>query len=126
MDINEITSSLKSGFVIKTIADNEWEILTNISLPNGFKSKVFIKQINGKWFFTDKKNVLKFMNEIYELSSNDVKNCIAGVLRAYGFSITSGEIFAHIYNEKEILIKFYQFICCMAELVNMYVFFDKP
>ena len=126
MDIKVLTAALKSGYTVKTVAENEWEIVLNITLPNGFKPKVYIRNMADKWFLCDKKNTLKFMNEMYELGAQDVKNCIAGVLKVYSFSIIAGEIIAHIGFANDILNRLAQFVCCVAELVNMYVFFDKP
>ena len=74
----------------------------------------------------DKKHTLKFMNQMYELKSPDVKGCIASVIKIYGFSIISGELVAQIKSEKSAMETFYNFIICVGQLANMYAFFDKP
>ena len=87
---------------------------------------MYLVEDAGTLKFSDKKNTLKFMNTLYELKSPDVKNCIAAVVKIYGFSIVSGELFATIRSEESIKETFYNFIICIGQLVNMYAFFDKP
>ena len=61
-----------------------------------------------------------------EQKSQDVKNCIASVVKIYGFSVVSGELVAILRSENSLKETFYNFIMCVGQLANMYAFFDKP
>ena len=66
------------------------------------------------------------MNEIYDLKASDVKSCISAVIKIYGFTITAGELRGKIFDEIQLQNRVFDYIMCIAQLVNMYAFFDKP
>ena len=127
MDIVSIASKLgKIASVKNSVATGEYEIVTGAKINARNPIKMYLVEDAGTLKFSDKKNTLKFMNTLYELKSPDVKNCIAAVVKIYGFSIVSGELFATIRSEESVKETFYNFIICIGQLVNMYAFFDKP
>lgn len=126
MDIIKISSMLGKVSNIKKISDNEYEIVTGAKINSKTPIKIFLKNQDGQLILGDNKNTLKYMNNIYELKSNDVKNCIGGVIKLYNFSIVSGELTAPVLSEKNVLETLYNFIICVGQLANMLVFFDQP
>ena len=127
MDIVAVANTISKMAVVKNIAKNEYEILTGAKINGSTPIKMhLVLDSKGTAKFTDKKTTLKFMNSMYELKAPDVKNCIASVVKVYGFSITSGELVATITSESSLKETFYNFIICIGQLANMYAFFDKP
>ncbi len=126
MSIKNIEEQVKNLLRFEKIDDSKWQIITEACFANGNKIQVFLQQNEEKWFLSDNKETLKYMNEIYDLKSNDVKKCIVGVLKVYGFLINSGEMLAEITDEKLFAQTFFDFIMCIGQLSNMFVFFDKP
>lgn len=126
MDIVTIASKLSQVAELKKINDNEYEIITAAKINGKTPIKIYLSIGNRGVMLGDKKNTLKFMNQLYELKSPDVKGCIASVIKIYGFAIVSGELVANITSEKFALETFYNFIICVGQLANMYAFFDKP
>ena len=66
------------------------------------------------------------MNDLYELTSIDVKKCINDILKLYNFKLVKGEIFTEINSENEVNKRLNDFIMCAAQLINMFIFFDEP
>ena len=126
MNISEINRSLEKLCTINTIGLNEYEVKTNAVFSNGDPIKIHLINENGKWYFTDKKETLKYMNEVYDLKATDVKHCITAVIKIYGFSIVAGCLHAELKDETTIANKFFDYIMCIGQLTNMYAFFDKP
>ena len=102
------------------------QIKTGAFFPNGKPIVLFLEKEENLWILTDKKQVLKYMNDLYELKARDIKNCITGVLKVYKFKIKSGEIFVEVPNEDAITTKLFDYVMCIGQLVNMFVFFDAP
>ena len=125
MDIVKIANELGKIATIKNIAKEEYEIVTGAKINSTNDVKIYLVNDKGTLKLTDKKNTLKFMNQIYELKSQDVKNCISSVIKIYGFSISSGELCANIKSEINLIETFYNYIICIGQLANMYAFFDK-
>lgn len=125
MDILNIVKQLNKIATIKNIAKDQYEIITGAKIDSNTDVKIYLVKENNTIKFCDKKNTLKFMNNVYELKSVDVKNCIAAVLKIYGFSVSSGELVATLKSEEAIYETFYNFIICIGQLCNMYAFFDK-
>ena len=125
MDIVKIANKLNKIATVKNLDKNEYEIITGAKIDDKNPIKMFLIEKDGQIKFSDKKSTLKFMNELYELKSQDVKNCISAVIKIYGFSIKSGELFANISSEIKLLETFYNYIICIGQLANMYAFFDK-
>ena len=127
MDINDINFALQNCVLLKTTKQvNEWQIQTSAKFENGASIDVFLINEGNKWYISDKKNTLKYMNNMYDLKAVDVKNCIMAILRIYGFGITAGSIVAEIKETNQIEKVFFDFIMCIGQLANMYAFFDKP
>lgn len=125
MDIISIASSLGNVANVKKISEHEYEIITGAKINVKTPIKMYLVKNGNELAFVDKQNTLKYMSQIYELKSTDVKNCIGGVIKLYGFSIVGGELFAPIASDKKVLEVFYNFIICVGQLANMLVFFDK-
>ena len=125
MDISNVVKTLSKIATVKNTKKEEFEIITGAKIDPNNPIKIYLINDNNVIKFCDKKNTLKYMNNIYELKSLDVKNCIASVLKIYGFSVNSGELFATIKSENSIEETFYNFIICIGQLCNMYAFFDK-
>ena len=87
---------------------------------------MYLTQNGDVCCISDKKNTLKYMNNIYELASNDVKNCISAVVRLYGFAVKAGELIATIKDADYAAEIFYNFIICVGQFAHMLVFFDQP
>lgn len=106
--------------------EKSYSLKTEATFLNGSPIDIYLMEKNGKWFLCDNKATLKYMNDLYELSSSDVKMCISNVLKVYGFSISGGMLLAEIPNEDTFLDKFFDYIMCIGQLTNMFAFFDKP
>lgn len=125
MDIVDVINKLSKIATVKNIAKDEYEIITGAKIDSNNPIKIYLCLNADGVKLCDKKNTLKFMNSIYELKSQDVKNCISAVIKIYGFSIVSGELVANIKYKDLILETFYNYIICVGQLANMYAFFDK-
>lgn len=126
MDIVEAVEKLSKVAKLKKVEQNEYEIITDAKIDSKTPIKMFLRKTDTGLVMCDNKHTLKFMNNIYELKSLDVKGCIASVIKIYGFSILSGELIANLTNPKTIMETFYNYIICVGQLANMYAFFDKP
>ncbi len=126
MDIVSIAEQLSKVAKLKKVDNNEFEIVTDAKIDAKTPIKIFLRKTENSVVMCDKKHTLKYMNNIYELKSLDVKGCIASVIRIYGFSIVSGELISNNITSKNVLESFYNFIICVGQLANMYAFFDKP
>ena len=123
--MEEIINLIQSKNEIIRIDSSFVEIKTNVELKKGIPLRVFVKKDGDKFFLTDNKNTLRFMNTTYELTARDVKQCITDVANHYRFTIEKGEIKAEI-NSTNAKKRFFELIICCATLANMYVFFDDP
>ncbi len=125
MDIQKLKYQFQNIFEVED-NNGELKITAPTTLSNRQKIVLFVSQIDGEFYVTDKKEILKFMNTLYDLKSIDVKNCITSVLKIYGFAIFAGELRAKISNESAASKTLLDTICCIYQLVNMYAFFDNP
>ena len=126
MDIISVANKLNKITNVKNIDKNTYEIITGAKINSKTSIKMYLIEEPDGIKISDKKNTLKYMNNLYELKAPDVKSCIMSVLRIYGFSISSGELIATIKDESNLLEVFYNYIICVGQLVNMYAFFDQP
>lgn len=124
--MKNIVNTLLTTNKIFKINDDLYRIETNAILNESFTLQLFLKKENNIIKLSDNKQILKYMNELYELSANDVKKCINDVLRFYNFKLIKGEIFTEINSENEIKKRYNDFIMCTAQLINMFIFFDIP
>ena len=126
MTINDINIAISNLVVVSSNGLNQWEIKTNAKFENGEDIKIYLVNEHNHWYLTDKKNTLKYMNDLYDLKAPDVKSCISAVIKIYGFSISAGALKADIIDEVEFQSKLFDFVMCIGQLANMYAFFDKP
>ena len=126
MNISEISKVLGGVCKVNAISINEYEVITTAVFSNGDPIKMYILEENNRWYFSDRKETLKYMNEVYDLKAPDVKHCITAVIKIYGFSIVAGCLRAEITDTATLGNKFFDYIMCIGQLTNMYAFFDKP
>ena len=127
MTINDINVNLLNSINLCTTKnENEWQVKTGAKFENGKSIEIYLIKEGKKWYLTDRKSTLKYMNSVYDLKSNYVKNCIMSVIKIYGFYISGGELCCELENENEVQKQVFDFIMCISQLANMYAFFDKP
>ncbi len=126
MTSNDVNIALSSMFILSPVSSGVYEIKSKATFQNGENIKIYLVNEKNEWYLTDKKNTLKYMNEMYDLKASDVKSCIAAVIKIYGFTINAGELRGKIYDEIQLQNRVFDYIMCIAQLVNMYAFFDKP
>lgn len=126
MTISDVNVSVSKMFELTPVGLNEWQVKTNANFQNGEEIKIYLVNEKNAWYITDKKNTLRYMNDVYDLKAPDVKNCIAAVIKIYGFSITAGVLRANVIDEVDLQSKLFDYIMCVGQLANMYAFFDKP
>lgn len=126
MKIEDFTTALSNTFKTSKVKEGIFKIETGASFINNQPIVLILEQKANKWFLTDGKTTLKYMNELYELKSEDVKMCIKNVLKIYNFSMQSAMIVTEIENIDIFVPKFFDMIMCIGQLANMFAFFDKP
>lgn len=122
----DIQNHLTNIFEMKKINDKEFKLKSNARFMNGKDIELKIVCENSRFYLTDNKITLKYMNDLYDLKSLDVKNCIQAVLKIYNFSMSAGEIRVEIKHENTITSLVFDMIMCIGQLANMYAFFEKP
>ncbi len=126
MTISDINKSLIGAFTLSPISATEWQINCRATFQNGDEMKIYLVNNKNSWYLTDKKETLKYMNEMYDLKAPDVKSCISAVIKIYGFAIKAGSLVANVIDEVQLPTLLFNYIMCIGQLTNMYVFFDKP
>lgn len=126
MKIENIQQILKNTFKIAKHAQDVWVISTPACFIDGKPINLLLENRDNKWYLTDGKCTFKYMNDLYELKSSDVKMCIKSVLKIYNFSISQGLIMTEIPDIKTFYDKLFDMIMCIGQLANMFAFFDKP
>ena len=124
--MKNILNTIMTGNKIYKINENLYRIETNAVLNESFTLQLFIKKEENGIKLCDNKQILRYMNDLYELTSLDVKKCINDILKLYDFKLVKGEIFTEIDENTDIKKRYMDFIMCAAQLINMYVFFDTP
>ena len=124
--MEEIIAVLNKSNIIVKSKDNIYQLIIPAKVNENLdiEYKIYIENNDKGYKLTDKKNILKSMNEIYELSSNDVKQCINDVLKFYNFSLVKGEIFCEITKEN-CLQRLFNLIQVYSQLINMFIFFNN-
>lgn len=126
MELSELAENIKRSIKTKRINDNEFQIQTNLFFSDDTPFSVFLMQDkNGNKIITDKRKTLEYMDEFYELDSNDVKSSIASILDIYGIKIYQKALVKKLSSTDDIATIYFEFVSCITQLVNMYVFFDK-
>ncbi len=126
MDITKLSEKCAKALSIKSVGQNKWELVTEYKFLNGEKMSLFIQQEASKCFLCDNKSTIKYLNELYELKSPDVMSCVGNILKLYGVKMIAGELILELPNENKFIEKFNNFVMCITQLANMFVFFDKP
>lgn len=126
MVIQSFENAFKGAIKLVPVSENEWKIVCNASFIDGKPLDIRLVNNGTKWQITDKKQTLRYMNDLYELNAKDVKSCISNVLKVYGFQIQAGALIVDIPSESAIMDKFFDYIMCVGQLTNMYAFFDEP
>ena len=126
MDIVSIANKLGAIATVTNVEQDVYEIITGAKINEKTPIKIYLVKDGNAIKLCDKKNTLKYMNQMYELKSIDVKNCISAVIKLYGFNISSGELCANVKSEATLREVFYNYIICVGQLANMYAFFDNP
>ncbi len=126
MTISDVNKALIGSISLTPISTTEWQVNSGALFQNGEEVKIYLVNEKNNWYLTDKKVTLKYMNEMYDLKAADVKSCISAVLKIYGFTIKAGSLTANIIDETQLTNLIYNYIMCIGQLANMYVFFDKP
>ena len=124
--INLFEKLSKDFISAKPINENKLLIKSNAKYISGKSFEIYLEREGSKLYFTDSKATIKYLNELYELKSSDVRSCIANILKLYNVKMISGELIIDIHNEKLIQEKYFNFVMCINQLANMFVFFDKP
>lgn len=124
--MKNILNTIMTGNKIYKINENLYRIETNAVLNESFTLQLFIKRDENGIKLCDNKQILRYMNDLYELTSNDVKKCINDILKLYDFKLVKGEIFTEIDEKTDVKKRYMDLIMCAAQLINMYVFFDAP
>lgn len=123
--MEKLIENISKNFEIIKIDNNFVEIKTNLEFKKSFPVRVFLKKVDDKFYISDNKNTLRYMNTTYNLSSKDVIQCINDIINHYRFRVSKGELLAEItaQNAKR---RFLEFIVCCQTLANMFIFFDEP
>ena len=127
MELNQLSEQIKNSIKTKKINENEYQIQTNLFFSDDSPYEVFLMQDkNGNRILTDKRRTLKYMDEFYELDSDDVKTSISSILEIYGIKLYQNALVQKLKETDDIATSYFEFVSCITQLVNMYVFFDKP
>lgn len=126
MNMDSLKDKFNSIVKVIKVSDTQYEIISDAKLTPTVPIKAYLIEQNGRFYLSDQKETLKFMNKMYELTASDVKQCINDVLKHYKFQISNGVLLAEIKEEQQLQETYFYFIMCIAQLVNMFIFFDKP
>lgn len=122
----EIQNFLNNTFTVTKLHANTYQISAPIQFPNGDPIYLFLQKTNKEFILTDKKSTLKFMSQIYALSSSEIKYCIAGVLKANKIKMTNGILVDTFTEPKQISKAVLNMLMCISQMIKMYVFFEPP
>ena len=127
MELKELSEQIKNSITAKRINDNEYQFQTSLFFSDNTPYEIYLMQDkNGNRILTDKRRTLRFMDDFYELDSEDVKSSISEILELYGIKLYQKALVLKLQENDDIVTMFYEFIQCIGQLINMYVFFDKP
>lgn len=127
MEITKMVEMLSNAISIKKINDKTFQIVSKAEFEDETAIEVYLMEdANGKKILTDKKKTFQYMDEIYDLKSDDVKSSIDSILNIYGYTKYQDAIVCKLKEDDDICEKYFQFITCIGQLANMFVFFNKP
>lgn len=94
MELKELSEQLKNSITTKRINENEYQIQTKLFFSDETPYEIYLMQDkNGNRILTDKRRTLRYMDDFYELESEDVKSSIAEILDIYGVKIYQKHLF---------------------------------
>lgn len=126
MNKSKLEELLQKSITLKSVSDTKLSIESKFKFLNGQPIKLYLVEEGTKIYLSDDKCTIRYLNELYELKSADVKSCIANVLKLYSVKMIAGELVLEVQNENKFIEKLNNFILCINQLANMFVFFDKP
>ena len=69
MDIRNFEEVFKNATNLVQIGQAEWKINCDASFIDGKPLDIRLSNVGHKWYFTDKKQTLRYMNDLYELDA---------------------------------------------------------
>lgn len=123
MDLDKILSDF---IEVKEIKPNYFQVKTNAVFMGNITLYAVVEKKGDVYRISDNKQILTFMNNYYELKSNDIAKCIVTVLKVNRMKVANGEIFCEFKEENLIPQKLTDFILCAGQLIRMYAFFEAP
>ncbi len=126
MELQELSEQIKNSITTKKINENEYQIQSNLFFSDDTPFEVYLMQDQkGNRILTDKRRTMKYMDEFYELSFDDVKTSISSIIDLYGIKLYRDALVYKLQEKDNISTAYFEFVCCIGQLINMYVFFDK-
>lgn len=126
MELQELSEQIKNSITTKKINENEYQIQSNLFFSDDTPFEVYLmKDQKGNRILTDKRRTMKYMDEFYELSFDDVKTSISSIIDLYGIKLYRDALVYKLQEKDNISTAYFEFVCCIGQLINMYVFFDK-
>lgn len=127
MELDQLAENISRSIKTKRINNNEYQIQTNVFNPDDTCVEVFLMQDkNGNRIITDKRKTYAQLNEFYELDSEDVKSSINSILDIYGIKLYQKALVKKLQPTDDVATIYFEFLSCITQLLNMYVFFNKP
>lgn len=123
----DIKTTLNGFFVVNEMKEKEvFEVATQIMLYKNIPFVFYVEKIDGGYRVSDHKLVCTFLSKIFDLGSDDVKNCIQEVLKINRVFFKKGEIFVNVKEEHNLNFFVSNFLVAVCQLIRMQAFFDKP
>lgn len=127
MELKELSEQIKNSITAKRINENEYQFQTNLFFSDDTPYEIYLMQDkNGNRILTDKRRTLRYMDDFFELESDDVKSSISSILDIYGIKLYQKALVFKLQENDDVATAFYDFVSCIGQLINMYVFFDNP
>lgn len=127
MELGELAEQIKNSIKTKRINENEYKIQTNFIFSDETKLDLFLmRSKDGTTILTDKKKTLTYMSEFYEIESKDVKKSIKDITDIYDITRYQNALVYKLKSTDDIVTTYIEFLSCVAQLVNMFVFFKNP
>ena len=123
----DVKTTLGNFFVVNEQKENEvFEVSTEIMLYKNIPFVFYVEKTDDGYKISDHKLVCTFLSKIFDLTSDDVKNCIQEVLNLNRVFLKKGEIFVNVKEENNLNFFVSNFLVAVSQLIRMQAFFDKP
>ena len=123
----DVKTTLNGFFVINQLKETEvFEVVTQIMLYKNIPFVFYVEKTEDGYKVSDHKLVCTFLSKIFDLTSDDVKNCIQEVLNLNRVFLKKGEIFVNVKEENNLNFFVSNFLVAVCQLIRMQAFFDKP